>query len=118
MQGLWRAWLVTGDKRAREWALRAARQTVEFAFFEAAGRWHHVYAWAWRGGQKAPASAFTGITNEWLNIDNAADYWDLSAAELLVRQEPKTTLGAKAAKLLQVYGSPSNWVQAQWRGLR
>lgn len=118
MQGLWRAWLVTGDKRAREWALRAARQTVEFAFFEAAGRWHHVYAWAWRGGQKAPASAFTGATNEWLNVDNAADYWDLSAAELLVRQEPKTTLGVKAAKLLQVYGPPSNWVQAQWRGLR
>lgn len=116
--GCWDAWRATGQERAREWALRSARQVVDLGFRAINGRWQHTYAVNWNGGRRPPASAFDGGTNVLVTMNPAADYWDLASVELIAREEPDTALGEKARQILKDYGAPKHWLEAQWRGVR
>lgn len=118
-QGLDSVWKLTGDKRAREWSLRLARQVVDLAFFpRGTSDYAHVYAIAWVDGTKPPPEKLDGQTNDRVFIEPATDWWDIAACELVAHDEPDTDLGRKAKALLAWRGQARSWAEAQWRAVR
>lgn len=122
VMGLYAAYRVTGNLKAKRLALEIAETLTRHAFFKANdNRWYSCYCVRWDTtdpGKPLPDSAYRLTATEAENKDVVVygmQQWMLPALRILLREEPNNLVSARAREIVNFFGArPADFNDACW----
>lgn len=119
--GLWAAWKVTGDERAKELALEVSKTITKHAFFKENNRWYACYAVRWDSetpGLPLPESCYklTAIPEDNKDVMvYGMQQWLLPSLRLVVDQLPDSEEAIRASEIINFFGPrPADFNDSAW----
>lgn len=120
--GLWAAYKVTGNQKAKYLALEIAKTITRHAFFKATdGKWYACYCVRWDEkdpGKPLPDSAYYLAANPEDNKDvivYGMQQWMLPALRILASELPNDPVTPRAKEIISFFGNrPGDFNDAAW----
>jgi hypothetical protein len=120
--GLYAAYRVTGNLKAKELAIAIAETTARHAFFKAPdNKWYACYCVRFDltdPGKPLPSSAYRLTATEAENKDVVVygmQQWMLPALRILLKEEPNNAVAPRAREIVNSFGSkPFDYNDSAW----